>query len=237
MLRRTKGSRLKAWFEEGMPSGYANMADESGAEWVDESGALMIGQSAPAYSVIKVAAAARSIRFGVAAPRASLSAAGSLVDGSVRAAQLGWRVQAPTSSRHRAILDWNSVDDALAYSDATGMSWRLHLLNYPAHDMPWVDGDTVTSGTWQVSLMLISGGDSGASGGTTVTTPTSIDVTNELADGSETDGFARNAWYNAGGREAFAYMFEKARQLWPTTFRSICARTCLRKMCQPWEPS
>lgn len=127
--------------------------------------------------------------------------------------------------------------NAIARALANDKLWRLHLLVYPAHDMPWINSGTLTSATYK---SIIDAHLNALATIQNVQTAFNIDVTNEIFDGNNTlpGGYRPNQWYTASapgsvtssapiggifdGPDWVAYLFLKARQLWPSTPLFLC---------------
>lgn len=130
---------------------------------------------------------------------------------------------------------------AIARANQQDAKWRLHVLVYPAHDMPWIDETTLTSETYTdiidahlAALATIPG----------IQTAYNIDVTNELFDGNNTvpGGYRPNRWYTASapgtiassapvpdtfdGPDWVAYLFMKARETFPDVPLFLCHDQC-----------
>ncbi|SMD15695.1 endo-1,4-beta-xylanase [Rhizobium sp. RU36D] len=126
---------------------------------------------------------------------------------------------------------------AIARAQAAGIAWRLHLLVYPVHDMPWINSTTLTSSTYK---SIIDAHLTAVASIPGVQSAFNIDVTNEIFDGNNTlpGGYRPNQWYTASapgtvpssapgpgvfdGPDWVAYTFLKARQLWPNTPLYFC---------------
>lgn len=198
------------------PRGYRPLRDELGERLVDEAGGRLLGPASD-FALIRTAAAARGIRFGTAFTLSNL------VD-NPDYAELIRREAAfltPEADMAPATLqpvqgefDWSRADASAAWAQANGKKIKLHLLNYPAHDFPWASAETVTSASWQG---LIDSHFEAVAARDWARGLVSINVSNELADPTEDDGFRRHVWYDAAGPEWLVYCFEKARALWPTT--------------------
>ena len=135
----------------------------------------------------------------------------------------------------------SAAQAAIARAKSTGKAWRLHLLVYPTHDMPWISSSTLTSATYKSIIDTHLAAIASVPG---VQSAYNIDVTNELFDGLATlpGGYRSNQWYAASapgtvddscpvpgifdGPDWVTYLFLKAREAFPHTPLYLCHDQC-----------
>lgn len=197
------------------------MRDENRARLVAEDGGRLL---APLhnFTLIRDAAAARGLRFGTAF---KLDHVQNDEDYANLIREQASMVSpdadnAPASIQpEQGEFDWTRPDGAAKWASDNGLPMRLHMLNYPAHDFPWANAETVTADTWRG---LIDDHFEAIAARPWASDVVSIDVSNELADPTQSDGFRRHVWFDAGGEEWLIHCFEKARALWPKTPLYLC---------------
>jgi endo-1,4-beta-xylanase len=218
-------------------SGMPGMQDELGNRIVDELGNLITGQDASQIVSIKDAAARRGLLFGIAYKpdngldtptyrQLVLQEAGLLIPEVA--------MQAATYQNTRGVFDWTRTDAFLAIANGAGLQYSLPSgMIYPAGDMPWAN--TNPSGTIIPTLDGFGIPNINASNvyaeidnivnalkGKGLTFA-SINVSNELTDPNQTDGWRRHAWYNAtNGPDWLVYAFQRAHVAWPSTPLYLC---------------
>jgi endo-1,4-beta-xylanase len=130
---------------------------------------------------------------------------------------------------------------AIARANQQGAKWRLHVLVYPTHDMPWINEETLTSVTYTDIIDAHLAALANVPG---IQSAYNIDVTNELFDGTNTlpGGYRPNRWYTAcapgsvassapvpdifDGPDWVAYLFMKAKETFPDVPLFLCHDQC-----------
>jgi endo-1,4-beta-xylanase len=224
---------------QSIAPGYAFRTDELGVGIVDEFGVPRIGQTTPTATLIKTAAAARGIKFGAAVNMTDINADApykALVEAqcSILATSNGFtgnsfeQVQGVfTNTRPRAFV---------TYADSVGLPFRWPAgLIYPAHDMDWVSENDGTN----INPVLDGNGDPNIRAATYaaeidnflnylegeewVGRCTTINVSNELINPDEADGWRRHPWYNAtSGPGWLEYLFDGVHTRWPNVPLGLC---------------
>jgi len=212
----------------GAPAGFSWMTDETGALLTDEWGAGLYALGEPTFAssaAIAEIASSRNILFGAAfdvseynsdAPYAALLNAESNIYG------VGSDMKPAVTQPSQGVFDFTRADAFAARAALDEKPFRLHLLNYPAKELPWMTDEVCNAATWQG---LIDAHFEAYAARPWAQSVTSIDVTNEIMDGEEANprnGFRDTVWYRAGGPGWVTYMFQKARALWPNTPLYMC---------------
>jgi endo-1,4-beta-xylanase len=221
-----------------LPYGYGFMVDQDGNFLVDTAGSRLIGSDPPMPALIRDAAAARGLKFGVATKPEFLDATPALWTLIQEQATLlvpETAFQPANIQNVEGVFTFTKADAFIAYANAAGLPYRMPAgMIYPAHDMAWVstnDGSGVITptldgegnprlhaGNWQSTIDAHLEAIKGHG-----IEPTTINVSNELIDPLQTDGWRRHPWYTAtNGPGWLIYAFNKARELWPNTPLGLC---------------
>ena len=220
-----------------LPYGYGFMTDQDGNYLVDSAGARLIGSDPPMPTVIRDAALARGLKFGVATKPEFLDATPALwalIQEQASMLVPETALQPANIQNVEGVFTFTKIDAFLAYANTAGLPYRSPAgMIYPAHDMAWVstnvggvitpvlDGEgnpRLNASNWQSTIdahfeAIKNHG----------IEPTTINVSNELIDPLQADGWRRHPWYTAtNGPEWLIYAFNKARALWPNTPLGLC---------------
>lgn len=221
-----------------VPAPFAALQDQGGNYQVDQSGNVLTGQDGSGLytgTSIKDIAASRGIRFGMAFTTSTLNADpayAALVAAQADAYTPENDMKPGNIQATQGVFTFTAADAFAAKAQADGKSFRIHLLMYPAHDMPWVSTSTVTGSTYQG---LIDSHFGAIAARPWAQQAADIDVINEVVDNTGLRSFpwtiasAANPFQIPGkpalnnpAASAYLYAFYRARQLFPSAKLYFC---------------